>query len=57
MKSVSSFSSIDIFNHMIEKYSCNSVQLLISIVDVLINIEQLFKGKGGEFKPTTATEL
>ena len=42
---------------MIEKYSCNAVQLLISIVVVLINIEQVFTGKGGEFKPTSATEL
>ena len=39
---------------MIEKYSCNAVQLLISIVVVLINIEQVFTGKGGEFKPTSA---
>ena len=46
-----------IFNHMIEKYSCSSVQLLIWIVDVLINMEQLVTGKAGEFKPTTATEL
>ena len=42
---------------MIKKYSCNTVHLLISIVDVLINIEQLVTGKGGGFKPTTATEL